>query len=328
MTSQRDAVAECAAVIAANSKSFHLASRLLPPDVRARAVVVYAWCRRADDAVDERPPAEQPAALARLLAELDAVYEGDADDLGDDLVLRAFQQVVRERRMPRHYPAELLEGMRWDVAGQRYPDIDTLLRYCWYVAGTVGLMMSHVMGVRRDAALRNAAHLGMAMQLTNICRDVAEDWGRGRLYLPGAWLAEAGGAELLAGVGVSGALPSAHAPACAAVVARMLTLADTLYASGDEGLADLDTACAASIRAARWVYWAIGDVLRRRDCDVTQGRAVVSTRRKLALVARAVAEQARASLREPRTGAIARVPARSVRYPEDIVTAELLAAAR
>ncbi len=328
MSPERDAVAECAAVIAANSKSFHLASRLLPAEVRARAFATSSGRGWRDDAVDERPPAEQPAALARLIEELDAIYEGDDADFGDDLVLRAFRQVVRERRMPRHYPAELLEGMRWDVAGQRYGDVETLLRYCWYVAGTVGLMMSHVMGVRRDDALRNAAHLGMAMQLTNICRDVVEDWGRGRLYLPGEWLAEAGGAELLARVGASRTLPRAHAPACAAVVARVLTLADTLYASGDAGLADLDTACAASIRAARWVYWAIGDVLRRRDCDVTQGRAVVSTPRKLALVARAVAEQARASLWEGGSGAGARVPAREVRYPEDIVTTELLAATR
>ncbi|MCA9565215.1 MAG: phytoene/squalene synthase family protein, partial [Myxococcales bacterium] len=204
MSSQIDpAVAECNAIIAANSKSFHLASRLLPEDVRQRAVVIYAWCRRVDDAIDECPPGTEQEALARLHDELNAVYAEPGDSQGEsqvdidhDVILRAFRSVVRERRIPRQYPADLLEGMRWDVEGRRYRTIETLYHYCYCVAGTVGLMMSHVMGVRRESALRNATHLGMAMQLTNICRDVVEDWQRGRLYLPESWLAEVGEPDL------------------------------------------------------------------------------------------------------------------------------------
>ena len=177
------------ASIAHHSKSFALASRLLPPRVRDRAVVVYAWCRRADDAVDLAGRGNEAAALERLRGELDAIY--GTTSLDDPLLL-AFRSVVEARGIPRAYPDDLLEGMRMDVEGTFYDDMDTLLKYCWCVAGIVGLMMCHVMGVRYEAATRNAVHLGIAMQITNICRDVLEDWERGRLYVPEALLAESG----------------------------------------------------------------------------------------------------------------------------------------
>ncbi|HWN69346.1 MAG TPA: squalene/phytoene synthase family protein, partial [Haliangium sp.] len=162
-----DAISLCRQTIAAHSRSFALASRVLPPRCRDEAAVVYTWCRRADDAVDLAPPGKQAGALVRLGAELDGVYDGEAQE---DIALAAFQEVVQRHRIPREYPAELLAGMDMDARGQRYDDMHTLLLYCYRVASTVGLMMSHVMGVTHDGALRHAAHLGMAMQLTNICR--------------------------------------------------------------------------------------------------------------------------------------------------------------
>ena len=280
------AIAQCWQTLAAGSKSFALAARVLPPRCRDEAAVVYSWCRRADDAVDLAPPAEQPAALARLRAELDGVYAGEAQG---DLVLAAFQEVVARYRIPREYPAELLAGMEMDVLGQRYPDMHTLLCYCYRVASTVGLMMSHVMGVTHDGALRNAAHLGMAMQLTNICRDVLEDWDMGRLYVP---------ADVLAGCGIEDLTEALDDPLGAPfperarepmrkAVARLLAEAEGFYRSGDRGLLALPWRCAFGVRAARLVYAAIGTRIARRGHDVLAGRAVVPTWQKLWLVVRA-----------------------------------------
>jgi phytoene synthase len=276
------AIAQCWQTLAAGSKSFAMAARVLPPRCRDEAAVVYSWCRRADDAVDLAPPAEQPAALARLRAELDGVYAGQAQD---DLVLAAFQEVVARYRIPREYPAELLAGMEMDVLGQRYPDMHTLLCYCYRVASTVGLMMSHVMGVTHDGALRNAAHLGMAMQLTNICRDVLEDWGLGRLYVPAEVLADCGIEDL--GDALGGPFPARARAPMRQAVARLLREAERFYRSGDRGLLALPWRCAFGVRAARLVYAAIGARIARRGHDVLAGRAVVPTWQKLWLVVRA-----------------------------------------
>ncbi|HVJ81428.1 MAG TPA: squalene/phytoene synthase family protein, partial [Planctomycetia bacterium] len=156
--------AECRRVIARHSKSFDLASRLLAPRARDAGVAVYAWCRRCDDAIDDALPADQPAALARLRAELDAIYAGHEQS---ELVPAAFQEVAFERGIPKLYPEELLAGMEMDVLDRRYANDAELFRYCHRVAGVVGLMMCHVLGVSSDAALPHACHLGMAMQLTN-----------------------------------------------------------------------------------------------------------------------------------------------------------------
>lgn len=283
-----DAVTRSRAAIEAHSKSFALASRLLPPGVRDDAWVVYAWCRRVDDAIDECPAEDRTAALDRLRAELDAVYEGAS--LGEP-VLAGFQAVVRRRDIPRAYPEDLLAGMAMDVAGTRYEQLSDLMTYCYRVAGTVGLMMCHIMGVRRDEALARAAHLGMAMQITNVCRDVAEDWEQGRLYLPADWLArqEVG---WLASARRGGVLPPQVREPVAHVVARLLDEADALYRSGDRGLPDLPWRCALAVRTARAVYSDIGQVLWARGCDVTAGRAAVPRWRKLVWALRSMARAA------------------------------------
>lgn len=276
-----DAIDACRSVIEVHSKSFSLASRLLPPGVREEAWVVYAWCRRADDAVDESPPSDRERALSQLQAELDGVYR---QARLREPVLDAFQAVVQRRAIPRSYPSDLLEGMAMDVRGVRYEGIEELLSYCYRVAGTVGLMMCHVMGVSRQEALANAAHMGMAMQLTNICRDVLEDWHNGRLYLPASWLAEEG-AGWLASTTPGGELPAVAHPAVARVVARLLKEADVHYASGDHGLDALSWRCALAVRMARSAYADIGDVIRTRGYRVWDGRASVPGWRKAALLA-------------------------------------------
>lgn len=276
------ALAVCRQSIATHSKSFAMASKLLPSACRDDAAVVYAWCRRADDAIDESPRPRQPGELARLRVELDGIY---GDGAGADPVLAAFRDVVVRRAIPRAYPAELVAGMEMDATDQTYPDMDTLLLYCYRVASTVGLMMSHVMGLRSDDALVRAAHLGIAMQLTNICRDVLEDWQRGRLYLPDDLLARHGAGGLRARLG--GPFPDDAAEAVAGAVRELLELADAYYRSGDRGLSALPWRAGFGVRVARLVYSAIGGRIARARFDVRAGRAFVPTWRKLLLVARA-----------------------------------------
>jgi phytoene synthase len=278
-----DALAQCRSSIALHSKSFSLASRLLGNEGRDDAAVVYAWCRRADDAIDLVPPSAQPHAVARLTRELDSIYEGEPQS---EPILTAFQMVARRHHIPRAYPSELLAGMTMDAEGTTYGSYTKLLSYCFRVAGTVGLMMSHVMGVRHPSALKHAAHLGMAMQLTNICRDVGEDWQRGRLYLPDDLLADAGAGDLRSRIGDPW---SAHASTAAAEVTReLLVRADAFYASGDRGIPLLSFRCAWSVRTARLVYRDIGRVILARGADPSAPRAVVSTPRKLRLLLRAL----------------------------------------
>jgi phytoene synthase len=163
------------------------------------------------------------------------------------------------------------------------------------VAGVVGLMLCHVFGLRDPRALVNAEHLGIAMQITNICRDVVEDFRNDRVYLPADWLRESGAPELSP---PAGELLAARA-ALAAVISRALAVADRYYASGDAGLPALSFRVALAVRAARLVYAEIGEVLRRRGGDALAGRAVVPLRRKLVLVARAVFAELFARLRGP-----------------------------
>lgn len=273
----------CREVLAANSRSYHLASLLLPSGCRDDAASVYAWCRRVDDAIDLVPEAQQPGALETLRAELSAIYAGVPQT---DPVLQAFQQVVQARGIPQAYPEELLLGMEMDVTGQRYETLEELLGYCYRVAGVVGLMMSHVMGVTDATALRRAAHLGMGMQLTNICRDVAEDWALQRLYVPTSLLVAKGVAWLPARLGGNTPLPEEARAPLAKVTFELLEEARRYYRSGEHGTSALHWRCALAIRTASRVYAAIGHVLARRGYDVLEGRAVVPTTVKLLHVGR------------------------------------------
>ena len=287
-----NALAASRQIIAVHSKSFAFASRLLPRTARDRAVIVYAWCRRADDAVDLATTAKGHAAVDALRREIDAIYAGDRLD---DPILGAFQEVTRTCRIPRLYPEELLAGLDMDVEGTRYDAMPVLLRYCYRVAGTVGLMMCHVLGVRAEAATHHAVHLGVAMQLTNICRDVAEDWERGRLYLPADLLAAYDGAWVADALG--GAFPPAARAPVARATAALLDLAEAYYRSGDAGIPALAWRSALAIRTARHVYAAIGARIRAQGCDPMAGRAFVPGRAKLHLAARAAAASAPALFR-------------------------------
>jgi phytoene synthase len=272
----------CARTLAQHSKSFALAGKLLPEQQRRDAAVLYTYCRLVDDSIDLSEPDAQPAALRALERTLDSVYRGDAQH---DVRLRAFQELVQRRGLPRQYPDELLAGMRMDAEGTQYQSLDQLLVYCHRVAGVVGLMMCHVLGLSDARALRNAAHLGIAMQLTNICRDVAEDFRRGRLYLPQQLLRERGGVAFTDSP--PGPLPRAASEAVAHTTGHLLREAERFYRSGDAGLRALPFRAAFSVRAARLIYAAIGKRILRSEYDAYSMRAVVPRAQKYQLLLKA-----------------------------------------
>lgn len=278
--------AQSRAVLAKHSKSFALAGRLLSPKCRDDAAVLYAWCRRADDAIDECTEANAAERLSALRAELELVYSGSSPD---EPTLRSFQDLVRRHSIPIHHPQALLDGFAMDLGTVRLMSIDELLLYSYRVAGVVGLMMCPVLGVRDPAAVQHATDLGIAMQLTNICRDIKEDWCRRRLYVPEEILATVG----LAGLGerLGNPLPEDARSGLALAVRRILDLADAYYASGDRGIQFLPPRAAVAIRTARKVYSAIGTCLRRRDCDALEGRVIVPRHEKVRLVVLAVVEE-------------------------------------
>lgn len=270
--------ARCREILRAGSRSFDAAGRLLPPRLHGPIAALYAFCRGADDAVDLSAPGARAVALERLGARLDAMYSGRPFDQAVD---RSFASVVRSYRIPRALPDALVEGFRWDVEGRRYETFDDLCAYAARVAATVGVMMTLLLGERSPRALARACDLGVAMQLTNIARDVGEDARDGRIYLPNAWLAAAR---------VDPATVSRtprFTPALGTVVRRLLVRADALYARADGGLALLAPDVRVAMVAARTVYADIGGVIARRGYDSVSSRAATSAARKIALLAAA-----------------------------------------
>jgi phytoene synthase len=266
----------CRRLMRGGSKSFFAASLLLPSRVRAPASALYAFCRLADDAIDL---GDDPyAAMRELRQRLDGIYAGAPRDIPAD---RALTCVVHQHAVPRALLDALLEGFLWDAQGRRYETLADLQDYGARVAGAVGAMMALVMGTRTAQALARACELGVAMQLTNIARDVGEDARNGRVYLPRQWLAEVGiDAEAWLRAPVFDA-------ALASVVDRLLHAADELYRRAEQGIAALPRDCRPAIHAARLVYAEIGHQLQRSGLDSVNRRVVVSKGRKIALMARA-----------------------------------------
>ena len=266
----------CVAMMQGGSKTFFAASRLLPMRVRAAAIALYAFCRVADDLVDQGGDAQ--ANLSILKQRLDLIYAGTPTDAVED---HALALVVQHHQLPRLFLDALLEGFAWDAQGRRYQTMEDLQAYAARVAATVGGMMCWIMGPQAPLTLARACELGVAMQLTNIARDVGEDARNGRIYLPLQWMVEAGVQpdEWLQNPKMSSNLKS--------VIERVLQKAEQLYKQAQAGIAELPADCRAAILAASLIYAEIGHQLRREGLDSVSHRTVVSTRRKLVLLATA-----------------------------------------
>jgi 15-cis-phytoene synthase len=259
---RQDDLDHCREAIRHGSLSFHAASRLLPTRVRDPALALYAFCRLADDAVDLHE--EKPAAVLRLRDRLDLIYRGTPRDAPAD---RAFAAVIETHEMPRALPEALLEGLAWDATGRRYRTMSELFDYSARVAAAVGAMMCVLMGVRDPNALARACDLGVAMQLTNIARDVGEDARARRIYLPLDWLeAEGLHPETIF------ADPLPDAP-IRDMVRRLLLQADRLYFRAEAGIPALPVDARPGIYAARHVYAGIGGAIARNGFDTVSYRA-------------------------------------------------------
>ena len=278
----------CRAAIRTGSLSFHAASKLLPGKVRDPALVLYAFCRLSDDAVDEGT--DPVAAVLRLQERLDRAYAGRPENAPVD---RAFARMVAATGMPRALPDALLEGFAWDAQGRRYATLSEVLDYAARVAAAVGVMMAVLMGVRDRHRLARAADLGLAMQLTNIARDIGEDARRGRVYLPTDWLDEAG-------IDTDAFLRApAPVPELRALTQRLLREADRLYARAEPGIAALPATCRPGIFAARHIYAGIGGQIRAAGCDSVTRRARTGRGQKAGWLALSAA-QAGFSLVQPK----------------------------
>jgi phytoene synthase len=278
-------LAHATETIRVGSKSFAAAAKLFDASTRRSVLMLYAWCRHCDDAVDGQElghnipnaaPHDPEQALARLIDETRRAYAGEPMTDPD---FAAFQEVALGHAMPSAFAFDHLAGFAMDVDGARYETIDDLLRYCYHVAGVVGLMMASIMGVKDPETLDRACDLGLAFQLTNVARDIVEDAGIGRCYLPAAWLREAGipPDEV--------ALPR-HRAALAQVAARLVDHAEPYYDSAAAGIAALPLRSAWAIATARNVYRQIGIVVKRRGVHAWDERAGTTKAAKLWLLAK------------------------------------------
>jgi phytoene synthase len=286
----------CREWIRHHSKSFYLSSLLLPAQVRQGAWALYAFCRRADDAVDEVKDGGMRR-VEGLRRRLDAVYAGRAPD---DPIDRAFSLIVEQYRIPRALPEALLAGMEMDAEDKIYESDDELLLYCFRVASTVGLMMTRIMGCSDDLAYTRAADLGIAMQMTNIARDVGEDARRGRVYLPATMIDRA---AVLSATAATQPIKDA--------VKQLLARADGHYRAADLGVPLLPRGCRFAIASSRLIYSRIGDAIAQNSYDSITQRAYVPLGKKLLLIARAI-------------GAVFTTPAATSTGPADAAISRML----
>ncbi len=182
----------CESVTKHHAKSFYFSAKFLPKHKQRPIYALYALCRHVDDEVDEAEvssEAEAIAAVERWKDKLNFVYEGKSkkakgNSEEQNLVLFAWEDLLKTYKIPQKLPLELMQGVLMDTHTNRYETFDELYVYCYRVASTVGLMSSEIFGYEKPETLDYAEALGIAMQLTNILRDIKEDATMNRIYLP------------------------------------------------------------------------------------------------------------------------------------------------
>jgi phytoene synthase len=254
----------CKEITRVNSRTFYLASNLLPADKRRAVHALYAFCRSTDDLVD----------TARQITNAEAVFASWRERLAHqhpsahDPVPLAWANAQARYSIPRGYADQLIDGIGRDLRQNRYQSFAELTEYCYGVASTVGLMAMHIIGFRGAEALPYAVKLGIALQLTNILRDVGEDWRAGRLYLPLDELSEFGlcEADIAAGRINDG---------WRAFLRFQIARARTLYDEAQPGIRMLDADGRFAIAAAATLYCAILEDIEANDYDVFHRRACI-----------------------------------------------------
>jgi phytoene synthase len=284
--------------IRVGSKSFAAAARLFDRDTRRSVLMLYAWCRHCDDVVDGQvlghaanTPADAAARVERLRDMTRRAYGGEPPS---DPAFAAFQDVALRHPVDLRHAFDHLAGFAMDAQATRYDSIDDTLKYCYHVAGVVGLMMAAIMGARDEAVLDRACDLGLAFQLTNIARDIVEDARIGRCYLPSAWLRDAG-------IAAPDVALDRHREALARVAARLVDHAEPYYDSALDGIPALPLRSAWAIATARRVYRQIGIEVRRRGARAWDTRAGTSRATKLRLLALGGVDALASRFRKPKS---------------------------
>lgn len=262
-----DAYQACKAITRQHSRTFFVASGLLPPLKRRAVRALYAFCRVSDDIIDR-----SDAPLNERLIELrewEQTVTSDTPVLGDPVSM-AWRDTQARFHIPRGYAQQLIEGVARDVRQDRYQSFEELAEYAYGVASTVGLMAMHIIGFKSADAIHYAVRLGVALQITNILRDVGEDWRAGRLYLPLAELAEFGISEDQLSEG-------RVSPEWRAFMRFQIARNRQLYAESLPGIELLNSDGRFAIAAAARLYEAILSDIEAHDYDVFSRRASLST---------------------------------------------------
>ncbi len=268
--SLQTAYGKCAAITRDHSKSFHLASGLLPEEKRQAIRALYAFCRTVDDIVDRPAGADRDAGLDYWRAQVQSTSVPGADSP----VAAAWVDTVLRYAMPRRYALQLIDGVARDMVQARYATFDDLSTYCYGVASTVGLMSMHIVGFESTEAIPYAIKLGVALQMTNILRDVGEDYRNGRVYLPLDDMEAFGVSESDLAAGV---VTDRWRDLMRFEIARTRTL----YTEAWPGIRMLDRDGRLAIAAAGTLYRGILDMIERNDYDVFSRRASVGTWSKI-----------------------------------------------
>jgi phytoene synthase len=259
------------------SKSFYVSARLLPAEKRWATYAVYGFCRYADNLIDK----QRNRQAAEILREVDFL----ADELAtayrtgesEHPIIRPFIVVAQRYSIPLQYPLDLLVGVQMDVQNTRYQTFDDLYVFCYRVAAVVGLMMTHVVGYTNDEAFTYAEKLGIAMQLTNILRDIKEDKEMGRIYLPREELDRFGCRE-------RDIIEERMTPPLRELMKFQVSRAHSYYDAARQGIPMLQPDAQFAIYSASRIYRGILKRLEARDYNPFLGRVFVPPHRKLGIL--------------------------------------------
>lgn len=270
--SLRQAYRQAEKITSEHSKSFYYASALLPEEKRSAVRALYAFCRTVDDIVDESLEGERDAQLDYWRGMVETASFADHDP-----VAAAWADTLARYHIPRHYALQLIDGVARDLFQSRYQTFDELATYCYGVASTVGLMSMYIVGFHSNEAVPYAIRLGVALQMTNILRDVGEDYHNGRLYLPREELA-------FYGIPESDIAQGRVSENWRQFMKFQLDRTRQLYEESWAGIKMLEREGQLAIGAASVFYQGILDEIEKNDYDVFRCRASLSALGKVSRI--------------------------------------------
>jgi phytoene synthase len=273
----------CEKITKQHAKSFYFAARFLPKAKQKAIFPIYAFCRNVDDAIDEIVEDDEKKAI-EIVKDwqnyLEEIYfptktkKQNSKTEDQNLVLNAWQDLLKNYKIPQNLPLELIEGVLMDTSIKRYETFDELYVYCYRVASTVGLMSSEILGYSDKIALEYAEKMGVGMQLTNILRDIKEDAERGRIYLPQEDLRKFNVSE-------EQIYEKKMDENFVEMMKFQIKRARNYYTEGEKGIALLEKDSRFTVLLASRIYSKILDEIERQNFDVFSGRAHTSKAQKL-----------------------------------------------